>query len=288
MDPTVAIIIPALNSPIIDQVLDRVISQEGIEKVDEIIVVGKDEDSLLPDHALITFIDTGAPVKPPKARNMGIAATTAQLILFLDSDCLVEPSWLLGHLAAHKEGYGVVGGGVAPTGSGYWGLTYNLTLFHEFFATAPAGPRDYLPTLNLSVERPAIEAAGLMNEDLARGQDIEWTVRMAKSGSTLYFDPSAMVVHSHTRTGLGDVWRDCARSGYYMRQVRLHNPDRLKAPTWLRHRWTVLLLSPLIAAGVTLRMLARRPATIVRNWHTLPGLYLTKIAWCWGASRKSM
>ena len=287
VDPTVAVMIPSLNSPIIDQVLARVIGQDGAKKIDEIIVVGKDETGLIQEHPLVKFIDTGLPVKAPEARNIGIGAAMAQLIIFLDSDCLVEPGWLREHLAAHEAGYDVVGGGVAPTGTGYWGLTYNLTLFHEFYATAPAGPRNYLPTLNLSVERTAIEAAGLLNEALPRGQDIEWTVRMAKAGSSLHFVPSAIVVHAHARTSIGDVWQDCARSGHYMRQVRLQNPGRMRAPAWLRYRRAVLLLSPLIAAGVVMRMVIRRPATILRRWYTLPGLYVTKIAWCWGASRVS-
>lgn len=285
MDPTVAVIIPSLNSPIIDQVLDRVMGQPEARQISQIIVVGKDEPGLIPDHPLVKFVDTGMPVKAPEARNMGIQASKARLLIFLDSDCLAEPGWLREHLAAHEMGHDVVGGGVAPAGSGYWSLTYNLSLFNEFYATAPAGRRAYFPTLNLSVKRPAIEAAGLLNEALPRGQDIEWTVRMAKSGCSLYFAPAATVVHAHGRTTLGDVWQDCARSGHYMRQVRLHNPDRLRAPFWLRYRWLVLLLSPLIAAAVVLRLVARRPATMLRNWYTLPAIYLTKIAWCWGASR---
>jgi glycosyltransferase involved in cell wall biosynthesis len=286
MHPSVAIIIPALNSPLIGRVLDSIMEQDGVEKIDEIIIVGKDEAGFIPTHPQLTFIDTGMPVKSPRARNIGIEKSSAQLLLFLDSDCLAEPGWLREHLAAHEAGYDVVGGGVAPTGAGYWQLTYNLSLFHEFYATAPAGPRDYFPTLNLSVHRAAIERAGLMDEVLPRGEDIEWTMRLARSGSSLYFAPSATVVHAHNRTTLSDVWLDCAGSGYYMRQVRLENPDQMRAPAWLRYRWAVLLLSPLIAAGVVLRIVASRPSTLLRRWYTLPGLYLTKIAWCWGASRR--
>jgi GT2 family glycosyltransferase len=285
-DPTAAVIIPSLNSLVIGQVLDRLLAQDDLGKIQEIIVVGKDEAGLIPEQPRIRFIDTGRPVKAPVARNTGINSTTAELLLFLDSDCLIQDGWLAGHLAAHAQGFDVVGGGVVPAGSGYWGLTYNLTLFHEFYSTAQPGPHRYFPTLNLSVKRKAIEAAGLMDESLARGQDIEWTLRMARAGSSLYFSPSAAVIHAHSRTSLGQVWRDCARSGHYMRRVRLENPDRLPAPAWLRLRWAVLLLSPFIAAGVVGRMILRQPATILGHWVTLPGLYVTKIAWCWGASRR--
>ena len=106
MDPSVAVVIPSLNSPLIDRVLERVIAQDGAERIAEIIVVGKDQAGLIQEHPLVKLIDTGTPVKAPVARNMGIQATTAQLIIFLDSDCLVEPGWLREHLADMRPAVG--------------------------------------------------------------------------------------------------------------------------------------------------------------------------------------
>ena len=85
-DPAVAIIIPSLNSPIIDEVLDRVLAQDDQDKIEEIVVVGKDESRLIQEQPRIRFIDTGQPVKAPEARNIGIKSTTAEILQFLDSD----------------------------------------------------------------------------------------------------------------------------------------------------------------------------------------------------------
>jgi GT2 family glycosyltransferase len=179
-----------------------------------------------------------------------------------------------------------VGGAVLAAGSNYWALTYNLALFHEFLPSTLRGPRPYLPTLNLSVARAVIERAGVMDEQLARGQDIDWTARMRAAGFVPHFEPAATVRHEHNRTTLAAVWRDCARSGYFMRQVRLAAPERFAGALWLHNRLGLLLLAPLIAAAVTGRILLQHLGLFLRHGSTLPGLYLTKLAWCWGGSRR--
>lgn len=282
----IAIIIPSLNSPLIGQVVTAVTQQADIDQVAEIVVVGKDEAGLLPANGLARLIDTGKPVSPSEARNWGIRETAADILIFLDSDCLPQPDWLAAHLTAHRAGHSVVGGGVLPQGENYWHLSYNLTLFHETFSTAEAGMRPYFPTLNLSVAREVIDAVGLLNPLLKRGQDVEWTTRMRQQGYQPYFCPEAAVYHAHNRISLTAVWRDCARSGYYMRQIRLQHPEMLSAPGMLRYRGVVLGLSPLIATWATWRIVRERPSTFARHWRTLPAIYLTKIAWCWGASRR--
>lgn len=283
----VSVIIPSLNSPILDQVLRKIITQAQNERVGEILIVGKD-DSLCyqtVSDARIRFIDTGNPVNAAAARNIGIQNARHDLLLFLDSDCLPQPGWLQKHLAAQAKGHAVVGGGVAPTGSNYWSLSYNLTLFHEFFATNPAGEKDYLPTLNLSVHKQVITAVGFLDELLGRGQDIEWTTRMKKVGFVPFFEPAAAIVHQHARNNFTAVWQDCARSGYHMRQVRIQYPNLFKGTKLLRNRRIILILSPLIALFITFRLVLNHLSLFLRKSSTIPAIYLTKIAWCWGASR---
>lgn len=281
----VSIIIPTLNSPIIDRVLDRILGQDGAELIHEIIVVGKDDPGLIDASPPVRFIDTGRRVTAAQARNMGIAATEADLYVFLDSDCLPESNWLGELLAAHAAGQAVVGGGVLPTGENYWALVYNLTLFHEFLTTNKPAPRDYLPGLNMSIDGTVIEQVGVMDDTLHRVEDIDWTTRMRREGFQPYLWPAAALVHRHNRTSLQQVWYDCASSGSRMRLVRLHFRDLLQAPRILEYPKLVLLLSPFIAAWTTARIVARQPKTFARFWYTLPAIYLTKIAWCWGAGR---
>ena len=286
---SIAVIIPSLNSPLVGRVVAAVVAQKeawkGLETTVEIIVVGRDEDGLVPETRGVRFVDTGRPVLAAVARNRGAAATDAELIIFLDSDCLPTTGWLAEHVAAHEAGHRVVSGGVVPAGHNYWHLTYNLTLFHELLSTNRPGPRDFLATLNLSVERSVIEQVGGMDETVNRVEDVEWTTRMRRAGIQPYFWPAASVWHEHSRTDFSKVWRDCALSGYHMRQIRLRHADFLLAPPLLQYPRLVLALSPLVAAWATARIVWKRPSIARRHWQTLPALYLTKIAWCWGASR---
>jgi len=281
----ISIIIPSLNSLIIDQVLERIRSVDGSELINDIVVVGKDDPGLIRLSPPVRFIDTENRVTAAIARNLGIAATDADLFIFLDSDCLPVSSWLKEHIVVHAAGHKVVGGGVLPAGDNYWQLSYNLTLFHEFLSTAKAGSRDYLPGLNMSMDKEVIAQVGGMDETLHRVEDIDWTTRLRRAGYQPYFWPSAAVDHQHNRHNLKLVWEDCASSGARMRFVRLNHKDLLQAPGILRYPGLILWLSPFIAAWTTLKIVAKQPKVFLRFWHTLPVIYLTKIAWCWGASR---
>ena len=279
----VSVIIPSLNSPILDDVLAAISSQAGAEDVAEILVVGKDEAGLLVPNVRARLIDTGQPVNPAVARNRGIRESSAPLLLFLDSDCLPQPDWLRAHQAAHAAGHPVVGGSVLPTGGNYWSRGYNLGMFQEYLPTRPAAPRTILPTLNLSVERHVIEAVGGLDETLPRSQDMEWTARMGQAGFQPCFWPAAAVDHRHNRDTLRAMWDDCARSGYYSRQVRLRHGDLLRTPALLRHPRLLRLLSPAIAAAATARLVVEQPVVLRHHPADLPAIYLTKLAWAWGA-----
>jgi GT2 family glycosyltransferase len=279
-----SLIIPSLNSPIIDQVISAVMRQTALERLTEIVVVGKDEAHLLPGNPLVRLIDTGQPTPAATARNLGIQAVHTDLILFLDSDCLPDASWLAEHLRAHAAGHQVVSGGVKLTGHNYWSLAYNVTLFHEFATASLPGPKQYLPTLNLSVNRQVVEKVGGLNEGLKRAHDIEWTIRMTRAGFQPYFWPAAAVEHRHNRESWPAVWRDCVRSAYYTSQIRRQNADLLPSSFILSWPLALLILSPFVAALTVAGILWRRPY-IWRYWRTLPAVYLTKVGWCYGASR---
>lgn len=280
-----AVIIPSLDSPIIEQVITAVLLQKNIDHRPEIIIVGKDNFNRIPPDAPVRFIDTGQPVLAAIARNRGSAATNAELLLFLDSDCIPTPTWLAAHIEAHQAGHKVVSGSVLPQGNNYWHLTYNLTLFHEILSRNHSGPRDFLATLNLSTEREVLNTVGGMNESINRVEDVDWTTRMRRAGIQPYFWSQAAINHQHNRSTPQAVWRDCALSGYHMRHLRLMHQDLLDAPGLLRYPKLVLFLSPFISFWATWRIVWKRPYILRDFWYTIPALFWTKLAWCWGASR---
>lgn len=281
--PMVSVIVPTLNDDLIGSVVSRIISEaEGVPS--EVIVIGRDDRRRIPHDLPLRFIETERPVGASVARNIGISESKGRWLVFVDSDCLVSPGWLRSLLARLDAGELVVGGGVVTPTDDYWMLVYNLSMFHEFLAWNPAGPKPYLPTLNLAVARSVIDEVGRMDESLPRGQDIDWTVRMVLSGFRLYFEPDARVEHRPQKTGLREIWSTWIRSGYFNIRNRIKYAAYYKTPRFVGSPSLLVALSPLIGLYVIVRMFASRPKMLA-YLHTAVPLYLTKIAWCIGAAR---
>lgn len=284
MPIAVSVIIPNLDSPTVDRAVRAVRAQRGLDAAPEVIVVGRDAPGRLAGLADVRFLPTERPRYPGAARNLGIAAAGGDILAFTDADCEPEPDWLAAHLARQAAGWTVVGGSVLYDTDNTWTLADNLSMFHECDASLPAGPRPYLPTLNLSVHRRAVQAAGLLDPDLRCGEDLDWTIRLAAAGHQPFFEPSARVWHRPPRADWRAAWEHWRRSGSWMVGVRRRHRAVLSAPAWLASPLTVRLLSPVIALVATARLFGRgRPGR--RHWRALPAVYLTKLAWCWGAAR---
>jgi len=281
--PSVSIIIPTLNDPLIGSVLERVLL-EAATVPSEVIVVGRDISHQIPRGLPLRFEDTRRPVGASVARNIGISVARGRTLVFLDADCFVRPGWLRALLAPLDSGELVIGGGVVTSTTDYWMLVYNLSMFHEYLASNPAGVKPYLPTLNLAVAREVIDQVGLFDETLLRSQDIDWTVRMAMKGYRLVFEPKAAVEHRPQKTGMRPTWVTWYRTGYFNVRNRVRYATYYRTPTLMRSASLLLGLSPLIGLYTTVSIFAHHPQ-LLKYAHAAPPVYLAKIAWCLGAAR---
>jgi GT2 family glycosyltransferase len=257
-------------------------AQDGKSALAEVVVVGDAAADFVGDTLPVRWIATEHPVTSPVARNIGIRATTSDWIAFLDADCEVAPGWLGNLLRATENARPVIGGGVAFGRTSYWAEVHNVSMLHDFHVSTPAGPRPFLPTLNLLVRRDVITRVGLMDEALRRAQDLEWTARMGNAGIPLWFEPQAVAVHYPARRP-GSLWRDYFETGQTSYRVRRQSGGPIGIPRWLAVGWRLRLLSPAVAAAVTYRIFARNGA-LARYWGTAPGIWFTKLAWCLGAA----
>jgi len=285
-EPYVSVIIPNLNSNLIDKTLESIFSQTVFDRIVEILVVGLDQPGLVMDRAPVHFISTETPVTAPVARNIGIRQAAGTRLAFIDADCIAEPSWLETLLSTQEKGHPIVGGSVSLESNDYWRLCYNLTMFHEFLPSTPAGERSNFGTLNLCVTREVVDRVGLFDERLDRGQDTEWTLRMRRHGYRLHFVPEAVVKHLPEIAGLSQIVKLWYRSGFFNAQIRRNYRDVIASPPFYGQPFILSILSPVIGAVVTARIFARN-LRLLRHVHTAPVLFLTKVAWCLGAARRS-
>jgi hypothetical protein len=181
----------------------------------------------------------------------------------------------------------VVGGGVEFANDNYWSTCDNFSWFHQFLSTTPAGERPHLPTLNMSLRRSVFEAVGGIDETypLAAGEDTEWTERMRRRGYRLYFEPKAVVVHLARRTSLVKMLLHSYNYGRFSPKIGRPSTSSQK-PGGRRHPylqawWVFLLAAPFLATIGTGRVLRSKPAPDV--WPAIPGIWLSKLAWCLGA-----
>jgi GT2 family glycosyltransferase len=287
MTPQISVIIPNLHSPIIDQTLDALHQQTVDLSQVEVLVVGLDGPGLVQEDDLVRLVSSGAPASPAANRNHGIREAQGEILCFTDADCVPRPDWLARLIAPYDDAaVSVVGGGVIFASDNYWTTCDNLSWFHEFLASAPMGAREHLASLNLSLRREVIETVGPFDERYphAAGEDADWTVRMRRAGYQLYFVPGAVVEHRPRRSDLRAVWRHAYNFGRYSTRINPAHSDWRESSYFLRHWPLLLLCSPLLAAGATARIFLADRATW-RWWPTWPGIWLSKLAWCLGATR---
>ena len=280
------VVIPNLHSPTIDRTLASLEAQSLDPELFEIIVVGMDRFGLVQRGGRVHFDASDRPLSPAEARNRGAAQSRGELIAFIDADCEAREDWLAVLDARLRDPeVAVVGGGVEFDTRSYWKLADNLSMFYEYLSLHAQGERSQLPSLNLAIRRCAFEEVGGFDERYPRpaGEDSDLTIRLRQRGYSLKFEPRAVVFHNPTRKNVFDLLRHGYYQGKYSTKVDGRYAGKEGLRGIFRTRPGLVLFSPLLAAGVTLRMFTRYP-TLRKYWPAAPAIYLAKLAWCFGAA----
>jgi len=281
-----SIIIPDLNSPTVGDAVASLECQSF--PACQVIVVGMDKFNLVHETGLVHFDQSDIPLSPAKARNRGAAKANGEVIVFMDADCVARPNWL--EVLADRfndPAVTVVGGGVDFRSNNYWTLADNIAMFYEYLSVHPSAERAQLPSLNLAIRRTVFESVGGFDERYPRpsSEDADLTIRLRKHGHRLFFEPGAVVLHSPPRDRLQDLWRHGYFQGMYSTKVDPRYSSEPGLPKLLRTRIGVACSSLFLAAGVSCRVFTKYPV-LLQYWYTAPAIFLSKLAWCWGAAAR--
>ncbi|MFV2043812.1 MAG: glycosyltransferase family 2 protein [Anaerolineales bacterium] len=284
----VSVVIPNLNSPMINKTLASLRRQSYDRTRFEVIVVGRDGPGLVKTDDLVRFEESEGALSPAAARNRGAALASGEVLAFTDADCVASRDWLaiVAELLSDPE-VAVIGGGVTFSATSYWGLADNLGTFYESLAGRPTQTRTQLPALNLAIRRELFEEVGGFDERYPRpaGEDSDLTFRIYRQGYTLYFEPRALVIHSPLRNSMQDLLRHGFEQGKYSIKVDPRYAREAGLPWPVRTRLGVILAAPILAVGATVRIFLTS-REFLRCWYAAPAILAQKLAWCVGAATR--
>jgi thioredoxin-like negative regulator of GroEL len=162
----------------------------------EIVVVntgGGDAASLLaPYSAQIRLIEIEEPRYAGAARNIGIDASMAPYVAFLEGDCRARPGWIRVRLAAHEKGARAVASAIVPSDfADDLALSAHLCLFG---ARSPQVPPNQALRYGTSYDRQIFAEFGYFNPTLRIGEDSDLARRLGKQVHPSW-DPRVQTEH---------------------------------------------------------------------------------------------
>lgn len=275
MSPTIAAVVVNYNAgDLLQQCIDSLVNCPlGIEVVvvDNASTDGSvDALSMMPS---VQVIKNQSNVGFAAACNIGMQASSAQFLLFLNPDCFFSPGSMAELLAVLREDedVGMVGGLlVNPDGSEQGGgrravptpwrsLVRALglgrlssrwpKLFFDFYLHKQPLPADPVEVEAISgacmmVKREAVIEVGAWDEGyFLHCEDLDWCMRFRQSTWKVMFVPSAVVVHEHG---------GCSKSRRIFVEWHKHKGMMRFYRKFFRHQYPGGLMW-LVAAGVWLR-----------------------------------
>ncbi|MFC1512723.1 glycosyltransferase [bacterium] len=144
---------------------------------------------------------------PSASRNMAVSSAKGEYIAFTDGDCITEPDWLKELYNGFDNNDNTAGvGGIqkSPDNETYFGrLVQDFLKVCGFVSDYVKSPSikhkikntNHNPSCNVMYKKEIFNDAGLFNESLWPGEDVELDYKIRKKGHILKFNPKAIVYH---------------------------------------------------------------------------------------------
>ncbi|MEY3758107.1 MAG: hypothetical protein RLZZ263_1261 [Cyanobacteriota bacterium] len=212
----ISVVIPTYNRlPILQKCLRALEAQQLDDPLEgfEVVLVddGSTDDTLawilahaaaLPHVRLIQQSHGG----PAQGRNRGVAEANGDVIVFIDSDLVVTPDFLVAHARALERQWQQMGDRRCFT----YGAVINTANFEDP-TSEPHKLRDlswaYFATGNVAIDRRVLETAGLFDTrfHLYGWEDLELGERLRRLGVVLVRCPEAVGYHWHPPLSLEQI-----------------------------------------------------------------------------------
>jgi len=214
------------------------------------------------------------------ARNGGVAASSGDVLAFIDSDCVAEPTWIEEGVKA-LAGHDFVGGRVKVLVEDPARVT-PVEAFERVFAfdfKTYIERKHFTGAGNLFCPRPLFERVGGFKTGVS--EDLEWSRRAQTFGYSLGYAPRAVVGHPARRT-----WAELLAK---WRRINVETYGLSKGQRWRRLRWTVrTLLLPASAVVHSVKVLGSSELGSIRERLGAVGVLFRIRLWRFGDSFRLM
>jgi cellulose synthase/poly-beta-1,6-N-acetylglucosamine synthase-like glycosyltransferase len=257
----VSVVVPARNAgQTIGECLDSLLTQSEPRERYEVIVVddgSTDGTRQVVQGYEVTLLDQPHE-GPAAARNRGVAASSGEVVLFTDADCVPAPDWI-DEMARPFQDQDVVGvkGAYRTRQRGVMPRFVQCEYEERYERMAKVKQIDFIDTYSAGYRRQIFLTEGGFDTDYpdASVEDQELSFRLAERGYKMVFNPRAIVYHRHPETLRAYFGRKFNIGYWKVRVLRRHpgkalrdshTPQTLKAQLGLvLVLFVVLLLVPL-------------------------------------------
>jgi GT2 family glycosyltransferase len=207
----VSIVVTAKNeAENIGELLDSIDKFVNLEETEVVVVDGGSTDktvNIISQYTFVKLVVSQSNIS--KGRNLGVANSKGEIIVFTDADCVVDKDWIkniLKYFEMDTE-IGVVGGPYISLDQQGLIAKY-LGAYVGTYFPPDSGFVTYqrIGTGNAAYRRKAIEDAGGFDERLDIGEDIDLNLRINNLGYKLFFAQDVKVYHKY-RTSLKEASR---------------------------------------------------------------------------------
>jgi glycosyltransferase involved in cell wall biosynthesis len=145
-------------------------------------------------------------------RNLAVERTDADVVAFIDGDCIANPFWAE-NLREAWDGHDIIAGRTIDIG--YWAFEnlQRVELEHQ-------GIDVTFPSCNLAYDREAFEAIGGFDDRFETAEDIDLNYRAVEAGSTIGYNEDAVVYH-RARDSFTAFFQQAFWNGYGRKQLTL-------------------------------------------------------------------
>ncbi|MEK8023042.1 MAG: glycosyltransferase [Candidatus Hydrogenedentota bacterium] len=285
-----SVIIPSFRSgATIRRVLESVVAQEIGQPYEVIVVDSSDDgsDSIIREFGpRVRLIRLEKQTSAGEGRNIGAKSAHAELLAFIDSDCVAGADWLKLMMQNLKEDAAAVGGPIENANpESIVSCAGHILEFSQFYTRRGRFPVEHLPSGNIMIRKADFLRLGGYPTEMFPQEDryFSWKFLRDRHDRSLIFHEKIRVLHYHRSTFLGFLrhQRRIGKAGAeFLLRTDVRGSRLVRRPFFFNLLLPIFPLVKLVKS--ILRTVRRKPADILLKPQVLPLIAAGQLAWMIG------